>query len=255
MIVAALKETAAGETRVAATPTAVAALVKAKMNVLVEAGAGLAAGFTDAAYIEKGAKVVARSALLAEADVLLTVRCHLADDELGALKPAALLIGFCDPLSAPQACAAIAKRGLSLISMELIPRVTRAQSMDALSSQANIAGYKAVILAAESASKIFPLLMTAAGTMQACRVFVIGAGVAGLQAISTAKRLGAVVSAFDVRAAVKEQVQSVGARFVELPLEVGDAQDPEHLPFERARTPLAVLFILDAYLAGEHDLI
>jgi NAD(P) transhydrogenase subunit alpha len=225
MIVAATKESMPGETRVAITPAAAALLAKSKLTVLIESNAGLAAGFTDAAYVDKGAKIVARAEALSQADILLTVHCHLSDQELGSLKPAALLIGFCDPLSSPQTSVVIAQRGLSLISMELIPRVTRAQSMDALSSQANIAGYKAVILAAESATKIFPLLMTAAGTMQACKVFVIGAGVAGLQAISTARRLGAVVSAIDVRAAVKEQVQSVGARFVELPLEVGDAQD------------------------------
>ncbi len=180
----------------------------------------------DSAYSAKGAKVVSRAEVFAAADILLQVKTSSAQDtDFANLKNNCLLIGFCDPLGAPQAVAALAHQGVSLISMELIPRITRAQAMDALSSQANIAGYKAVIMAAEVLPKIFPMMMTAAGTLQAARVFVIGAGVAGLQAIATARRLGAVVSAFDVRAAVKEQVQSVGAKFVELPLETGDAQD------------------------------
>jgi NAD(P) transhydrogenase subunit alpha len=161
------------------------------------------------------------------ADILLQVRVSPPErqDDYALLKPACVVIGFCDPLGSPKEIAQIATRGLSLISMELIPRITRAQSMDALSSQANLAGYKAVIMAAEASPRIFPMMMTAAGTIAPAKVFVVGAGVAGLQAIATAKRLGAVVSAFDVRAAVKEQVQSVGAKFVELALETGDAQD------------------------------
>lgn len=225
MIVGVLKETAAGETRVALTPMAAAGLMKSyagKVQVMVEAGAGRAAGFEDAAYAGKGVRLVARAEVLAGADVLLAVNCLRGDDaELAAVKAGAVMMGFCDPLGGPGAMAAVAARGVSLFSMELVPRITRAQGMDALSSQANLAGYKAVILAAAASPKIFPMLMTAAGTIQAARVFVIGAGVAGLQAIATAKRLGAVVSAFDVRAAVKEQVQSVGAKFVELPVELG----------------------------------
>ncbi|HEY7117808.1 MAG TPA: Re/Si-specific NAD(P)(+) transhydrogenase subunit alpha [Tepidisphaeraceae bacterium] len=226
MIVGVPRETAAGETRVALTPAAAAALIRTRLEVLVESGAGLAAGFPDDAFTAKGARAVARAEVFATSDVLLQVRLAPAGErDLDAVKPGALLVGFCDPLGAPRAVAALADRGVSLIAMELIPRITRAQSMDALSSQANLAGYKAVIMAADASPRIFPMLMTAAGTLQAARVFVIGAGVAGLQAIATARRLGAVVSAFDVRAAVKEQVQSVGAKFVELPLETGDAQD------------------------------
>jgi NAD(P) transhydrogenase subunit alpha len=226
MIVGVPRETATGETRVAITPAAAAQLIKARMDVVVETGAGTAAGFEDTAYAAKGARATTRDEVLASADVLVQVRSLTATDhDLDRLKPGALLIGFCDPLTSPQTAAAVAQRGASLISIELIPRITRAQAMDALSSQANLAGYKAVILAAEASPRIFPMLMTAAGTIQAARVFVIGAGVAGLQAIATARRLGAVVSAFDVRAAVKEQVQSVGAKFVELPLDGAGGQD------------------------------
>ena len=228
MIVGVPRETATGETRVAITPAAAAQLIKARMDVVVETGAGAAAGFDDAAYAAKGASAIAREGVLRSADVLLQVRSLAATDrDLAHLKSGALLIGLCDPLGSPQTAAAIADRGCSLISMELIPRITRAQAMDALSSQANLAGYKAVIVAADASPKIFPMLMTAAGTLQAARVFVIGAGVAGLQAIATARRLGAVVSAFDVRPAVKEQVQSVGAKFIELPLDGAGGQDDD----------------------------
>jgi NAD(P) transhydrogenase subunit alpha len=227
MIIGIPKETATGETRVAITPAAVALFIKNKLDVLIEAGAGMAAGYEDAAFAAKGAKLADRNKVLSTADILLQVRTSAlerrADYDL--LKSSCLLIGFCDLLGNPQDVASIAARGLSLISMELIPRISRAQSMDALSSQANLAGYKAVIMAAEASPRIFPMMMTAAGTLVAARVFVIGAGVAGLQAIATAKRLGAVVSAFDVRPAVKEQVQSVGAKFVELPLDTSDTQD------------------------------
>jgi H+-translocating NAD(P) transhydrogenase subunit alpha len=227
MIVAIPKETAAGETRVAITPAATAVLIKNKLEVLIESGAGLAAGFEDAAYAAKGAKLTDRRTLLAAADILLQVRTSPSNqqDDYSPLKPNCLLIGFCDPLGNPGDIAAIAAAGVSLISMELIPRITRAQAMDALSSQANLAGYKAVIMAADACPRILPMMMTAAGTIPPAKVFVIGAGVAGLQAIATAKRLGAVVSGFDVRPAVKEQVQSVGAKFIELPLETGDVQD------------------------------
>ncbi len=222
--VAVPKESVAGEMRVALTPAAAATLIKSKLNVVVETGAGVAAGFSDASYVEKGAKVMARNEVFAAADILLEVRCSLAGDaDFGMIKPGALMIGFCDPLGNAAGMAELAQKGVTVLSMELIPRITRAQAMDALSSQANIAGYKAVVMAAETLPKIFPMLMTAAGTLQAARVFVIGVGVAGLQAIATAKRLGAVVSAFDVRAAVKEQVQSVGAKFIELPMEADGA--------------------------------
>ena len=223
MIVGVPKETAAGEARAAMTPTAAAALIKSKLEVVVESGAGVAAGFEDSAYTAKGAKIATRAEVLASADILLQVQCSLASSsDVKSLKRGCLMIGFCDPLGSPKQASELAATGVSEISMELIPRITRAQSMDALSSQANIAGYKAVIMAAAASPKIFPMLMTAAGTLQAAKVFVVGVGVAGLQAISTARRLGGVVSAFDVRAAVKEQVLSVGAKFVELPVETAD---------------------------------
>ncbi|MGN6369216.1 MAG: Re/Si-specific NAD(P)(+) transhydrogenase subunit alpha [Phycisphaerae bacterium] len=237
IVVGVVKESVAGETRVALTPAAAATLAKSKISVVIEAGAGKSAGFPDDAYAAKGAKVAPRTEVLAAADILLQVRCGLQQGrgEIASLKPGAILIGFCDPLGSPQQIAEAAPKGYSVLSMELIPRITRAQAMDALSSQANIAGYKAVVMGAEALPKIFPMLMTAAGTIQAAKVFVIGVGVAGLQAISTARRLGAVVSAFDVRPAVKEQVQSVGAKFIELPLDTNDAQDKGG--YARALTP------------------
>jgi NAD(P) transhydrogenase subunit alpha len=206
------------------TPAAAATLIKSKLEVVVESGLGTAAGFEDSAYAAKGARVASRAEVFSSADILLQVQSTLeprsADFKL--IKPTCLMIGFCDPLGTPRGVAEVASAGVSLLSMELIPRITRAQSMDALSSQANLAGYKAVIMAASASPKIFPMLMTAAGTIQAAKVFVIGAGVAGLQAIATAKRLGGVVSAFDVRPAVKEQVQSVGAKFIELPVDTAE---------------------------------
>jgi proton-translocating NAD(P)+ transhydrogenase subunit alpha len=217
------KETWPGEMRVAVVPAAVAGLVKAGLEVAVERGAGTAAGFTDEAYAAQGAALVSRADVFAGANVLLQVRATPGDPSL--LRKGQAAIGFADPLGAPGAVRAIAATGATLLSMELMPRITRAQSMDALSSMATIAGYKAVLLAANSLPRMFPMLMTAAGTVSPARVFIMGAGVAGLQAISTARRLGAKVEAYDVRPAVKEQVQSLGARFVELPLESGDAED------------------------------
>ena len=227
MIVGITKETAPGETRVAITPAATAALIKSKLEVLIEAGAGISADFEDAAYTAKGARLADRKTVLASADILLQIRAIAPDRQAdyANLKPGCVIAALCDPLGTPKDSAEIASMGFSLISMELIPRITRAQSMDVLSSQANIAGYKAVIMAAAASPRLFPMMMTAAGTIPPAKAFIIGAGVAGLQAIATAKRLGAVVSAFDVRAAVKEQVQSVGAKFVELPLESGDGSD------------------------------
>jgi len=215
------RETALGENRVAMVPSVIASLAAKGAEVRVEAGAGTAAGFTDAAYAEKGAKMVSREELLASADVVLQVR---AAAQVPAFRRDQVMIGFLDPLGAPQAMAALARTGVTALSIELMPRITRAQSMDALSSQATVAGYKAVLMAAEKLPRMFPMLMTAAGTITPARVFVLGAGVAGLQAIATAKRLGAVVEAYDVRPAVKEQVQSVGAKFVELPLDTAAAE-------------------------------
>jgi NAD(P) transhydrogenase subunit alpha len=216
------RETWPGETRVALIPASVPALTKAGLQVVVEEGAGTAAGFPDAAYVAQGAAVAPRRDIY-QADILLQVRS--APGEPGSLRAGQTVIGFADPLGAPSEIAALAASGATLLSMELMPRITRAQSMDALSSMATIAGYKAVLLAAVALPRMFPMLMTAAGTISPARVFVVGAGVAGLQAIATARRLGAKVEAYDVRPAVKEQVMSMGARFVELPIESQDSED------------------------------
>ena len=216
------KETWPGETRVAVIPAGVAALKKAGLGVVVERGAGSAAGFPDSAYQTQGAEIAARSDVISGSDILLTVRAVPAP---GTLRSGQAVIGFADPLGAPGAIQEIAPSGAALLSMELMPRITRAQSMDALSSMATIAGYKGVLLAADALPRMFPMLMTAAGTISPARVFIVGAGVAGLQAIASAKRMGARVEAYDVRPAVKEQVQSLGAKFVELPLDAADAED------------------------------
>jgi H+-translocating NAD(P) transhydrogenase subunit alpha len=216
------RETWPGETRVAVIPAGVTALKKSGADVIVEIGAGAAAGIPDDLYRQQGAAMVDRAAVFADADVILTVRATPAP---GPLKKGQSIIGFADPLGAPDVVQQIAATGASLLSMELMPRITRAQSMDALSSMATIAGYKGVLLAATTSPRMFPMLMTAAGTIASARVFIVGAGVAGLQAIAMARRLGAKVEAYDVRPAVKEQVQSLGAKFVELPLESADAED------------------------------
>ena len=216
------KETAPRETRVSLIPAGANTLKKAGLDVVIETGAGAAAGFPDAAFREQGASIVSRSEVFQTSDILLQVRAAPAS---GPLRSGQAVIGFADPLGAPQAVRDIAATGATLLSMELMPRITRAQSMDALSSMATIAGYKGVLLAADALPRMFPMLMTAAGTISAARVFIMGAGVAGLQAISAARRLGAKVEAYDVRPAVKEQVQSLGAKFVELPLEAADAED------------------------------
>ena len=231
MIVGVPKEIFPGERRVALTPVVVPMLAKAGLEVVIEAGAGEAAGYPDAQYQEKGAKVLAeRATVFAQSDIVVQVLCHGANDKTGAqdlplMRRGQVLIGFLRPLAAPEAVQQIAHTGVTAFSVELMPRTTRAQSMDALSSMASIAGYKAVVVVADTLPRIFPMMTTAAGTITPSRILVIGAGVAGLQAIASAKRLGAVVSAYDVRPAVKEQVQSLGGRFVELPLETGDAQD------------------------------
>ncbi len=223
LTIGAPKEAFPGERRVAITPTVIAGYAKAGFRVLVEAGAGASAGFADKAYTDRGAEIVTREVALA-ADVLAVVRVLDADagsPDRERLRPGQVVIGMAAPLANPQVAAAVAERGAVLFALELVPRTSRAQSMDVLSSQANIAGYKAVLLAAAQLPKMAPMLTTAAGTIAPAKVFIIGAGVAGLSAIATARRLGAVVEAYDVRAAVKEEVQSLGARFVELPLETG----------------------------------
>jgi H+-translocating NAD(P) transhydrogenase subunit alpha len=213
-----LKESAAGETRVALLPDSLKTLRAQGIDITVEAGAGVASGASDAAYLEAGAQIATnRAAILAQADVLPTVNALPGSDQ-AQLKPGAVVIGFLRPLDAPAALATAIARPATLFSMELVPRISRAQSMDALSSMATVAGYKAVIVAADLLPRLFPMLMTAAGTIPPARVFVIGAGVAGLQAIATARRLGAVVEAYDVRAAAGEQVRSLGAKFLDVDL-------------------------------------
>jgi NAD(P) transhydrogenase subunit alpha len=225
VIVAVGKERLVGERRVALVPDGVKALVKAGLEVRIEAGAGLSAAVRDADYEAAGARVESdRGALLAAADLWLAVQ---PPDEaaVSGLREGAALIALLRPLDEPARAQALAARGITAFSLELVPRITRAQSMDVLSSQATLAGYRAVLLAALRLPKLLPMLVTAAGTISAGRVFVIGAGVAGLQAIATAKRLGAIVEAYDTRAAAAEQIKSLGGRFVSFELETADAQD------------------------------
>ncbi len=218
MLIGIVKETSPGETRVALLPDSLKGLRAQGIEISVETGAGLAAGAPDHAYTDAGATVtVDRASILATADLLPVVNPLDAADQV-RLKNGAVVIGFLKPLDAPAALLPAIERGATLFSMELVPRITRAQSMDALSSMATVAGYKAVLMAADRLPRMFPMLMTAAGTIPPARVFVIGAGVAGLQAIATARRLGAVVEAYDVRAAAGEQVRSLGAKFLDVDL-------------------------------------
>ena len=226
------KETYPGERRVALTPAVFPLLAKKGITVVVESGAGVAAGYPDSAYREKGAQIgSSRADLFATADVILQVRALGANPGAGRadhdlFRKGQVLIALCDPLGAPEAFREPARLGVTVFSLELLPRITRAQSMDALSSMSTVAGYKAVLLAAAELPRMFPLLMTAAGTVSPARVFVVGAGVAGLTAIATSRRLGAVVEAYDVRAAAREQVESLGAKFVEMPLPADSAETP-----------------------------
>ena len=218
MLLGILKESAPGETRVALLPESLKSLLAQGITIEVESGAGVAAGASDAAYTEAGATVTGnRDSILTRADLLPLVNAPDSADQ-AKLKPGAVVIGFLRPLDAPEALANAINRPVTLFSMELVPRISRAQSMDALSSMATVAGYKAIIAAADLLPRLFPMLMTAAGTIPPARVFVIGAGVAGLQAIATARRLGAVVEAYDVRAAAGEQVRSLGAKFLDVDL-------------------------------------
>ena len=231
MIVGVVKETFPGEARVALVPAGVQQLTRAELEVIVEPGAGTDAGYDDASFVEKGATLAAdRSDVWRRADVVLQVRALGANPEAGRtdlerMRSGQIVIGTCEPLTEHEAATAVARTGATLFSMEMMPRITRAQSMDILSSMATIAGYKAVILGADALQKLFPMMMTAAGTLAAARVFVVGAGVAGLQAIASARRLGAVVHAYDVRPVVREQVESLGGKFVELELETDTAED------------------------------
>ena len=230
MIVAVPQESFPGETRVALIPASVSALKKAGMEVVVQSCAGLEAGFSDQQYTEKGAKIAQNRAGLFAADIVLQVRAAGANPQAGQadldhLRKDQILIGMCDPLGTPRSATQVADSGATLFALELLPRITRAQSMDVLSSMATVAGYRAVLLAAAALPKMFPMLMTAAGTVTPAKVFIMGVGVAGLQAIATARRLGAVVSANDIRPAVKEQVESLGAKFVQLQLNTAAAED------------------------------
>ena len=224
------RETFPDERRVAIVPVSVPSLTKVGLEVVVERDAGLAAGFSNDEYSQRGGVVVDSTEAVFEADVIAQVRSLGANPDSGRadlprLHSGQIVLGTCDPLGNPQGSADLAATGATLFALEMIPRITRAQSMDVLSSMATIAGYRAVLLAAIELPKMFPLMMTAAGTLSPARVFVIGAGVAGLQAIATARRLGAVVRAYDVRPAVREQVESLGAKFVELQLETGQSED------------------------------
>ncbi len=231
MIIGVPKETYPGERRVALVPMVIPTLTKAGFEVIVETDAGIQAGYPDSQYTEKGAQIVTtRSALFEKTDIILQVLAYGSNDitgknDLPLLRRNQILIGFLRPFGSREVIQEIAGSGVTAFSVELVPRTTRAQSMDALSSMGTICGYKAVLIAADSHPRIFPMLTTAAGTITPARVFVIGAGVAGLQAIATARRLGAVSSAYDLRPAAKEQVQSLGGRFIELPIEAKDAQD------------------------------
>jgi NAD(P) transhydrogenase subunit alpha len=218
MIVAVPRETRPGERRVAVIPDGVTRLAKAGVTVRVESGAGKSAGFLDSAYESAGAQIAADTKSLYDGATIVVRVARPDASELAALPKGAVVIGFLSPLGDPAYVQALADAGVTALSMESIPRTTRAQAMDALSSQFNIAGYKAVLLAATTLPKFFPMLTTAAGTVRPARVLVLGAGVAGLQAIATARRLGAIVSAYDTRAVVKEQVQSLGAEFLNLDL-------------------------------------
>ena len=231
MIIGAPKESYPGESRVALVPSVVPSLLKGGLEVVIETGAGAEAGYPDRSYLEKGVKVLPdRAAVFGSADIVVQVLCYGSNDitgkaDLPLMRRGQVLIGFLRPFGSVEIIQEIAGTGVTSFSVELVPRSTRAQSMDALSSMGTICGYKAVLIAADTLPRIFPMLTTAAGTITPARVFVIGAGVAGLQAIATARRLGAVASAYDLRPAAKEQVKSLGGRFIELPIEAKDAED------------------------------
>jgi NAD(P) transhydrogenase subunit alpha len=229
LLVGVPRETFPGETRVALVPTVVPTLARAGMDVLVETDAGIRAGFPDEAYRQHGARIGSRRDVF-EADIVAQVRTCGANpdagrDDLEHLRPDQIVIGFADPLVCPMGVLQAAERKVTAFAMEFMPRISRAQSMDALSSQATVVGYKSVVMAADRLTKMFPMMTTAAGTVPPAQVFVIGAGVAGLTAIATARRLGAVVQGYDVRPAAQEEIESLGARAVLLPLQPGDAQD------------------------------
>jgi H+-translocating NAD(P) transhydrogenase subunit alpha len=231
VIIGVPKESYPGERRVALVPAVLPTLIKAGFEVHIQSGAGIEAGYPDSQYSDKGAKLVAdRATIFSAADIVAQLLCYGANDLTGKAdvplyRRDQILVGFLRPFGSQEIVQEIARSGVTAFSVELMPRTTRAQSMDALSSMGTVSGYKAVLVAADNHPRIFPMLTTAAGTVTPARVFVIGCGVAGLQALATARRLGAVISAYDLRPAAKEQVQSLGGRFVELPIEAKDAQD------------------------------
>lgn len=230
MIIGVPKEIAEGERRVALVPEGVKALKKLGVDVLIESGAGMEAGFIDQAYTDEDAKIAATAVeLFAAADIVIKVAPPqvggATGNEIEAVREGAAIISLMKPLDLPELAAQFARRKVTAFSTELMPRITRAQSMDVLSSQSTIAGYRAVLMAAMALPRVFPMMVTAAGTLRPAKAFIIGAGVAGLQALGSAKRLGAVTSAYDTRVAVREQVQSVGAKFIELDLDTGDSED------------------------------
>jgi NAD(P) transhydrogenase subunit alpha len=230
MIIGVAKETLPGEKRVALVPGVLAPLIKGGATIQIEAGAGRAAGYTDQEYTEKGAVLVPdRRTLFSQADILAQVNTYGTNPDAGRgdlmlLRQGQVVLGLADPLGSPERTREMSKRGVTAFGLELMPRITRAQSMDVLSSMASIAGYRAVLIAAMELPRMFPMMMTAAGTIKPARVLIMGVGVAGLQAIATAKRLGALVSAYDVRPAVKDQVQSLGGKFVDLGLDTAGAE-------------------------------
>jgi H+-translocating NAD(P) transhydrogenase subunit alpha len=261
VIVGVARESYPGERRVALVPAILPNLIKAGFEVVVETNAGLEAGYTDAHYVEKGAKILpGRAAVFGAAEIVVQVLGYGANDingkaDLALLRKDQILIGFLRPLGSIDTVQQIAQAGVTSFSVELVPRTTRAQSMDALSSMATISGYKAVLIAADTLPRIFPMMTTAAGTITPSRVLIMGVGVAGLQAIATARRLGAVVSAYDLRPAVKEQVLSLGGRFVELPLEAKDAQDARGYGTAQDETFYAKQRELLTKVVGESDVV
>jgi H+-translocating NAD(P) transhydrogenase subunit alpha len=261
VIVGVARESYPGERRVALVPAIVPTLIKAAFEVVIETGAGLEAGYTDAQYVEKGAKILPdRASVFGTASILVQVLGYGANNvngqaDLALLRKDQILIGFLRPLGSIDTVQQIAQTGVTAFSVELVPRTTRAQSMDALSSMATIAGYKAVLISADTLPRIFPMMTTAAGTITPSRVLIMGVGVAGLQAIATARRLGAVVSAYDLRPAVKEQVLSLGGRFVELPLEAKEAQDARGYGTAQDETFYARQRELLTKVVGESDVV
>ena len=233
MKIGVVKETYPGEQRVALVPAVLASLIKGGMEVVIESQAGEQSGYPDAAYVDKGGKIAdSRDQVFEVSDFILQVRLlganpHEGKADLQHFRKGQMLVGMAEALSHPQSVQELAAQGVTAFALELMPRITRAQSMDILSSMGTVAGYKAVLMAANTLPRMFPMLMTAAGTVTPAKVLIIGAGVAGLQAISVARRLGASVEAYDIRPAVKEQILSLGAKFVELPLETGDSEDKD----------------------------